>query len=391
VRHVAAAALVAARDAALESSRLKSEFMATMSHEIRTPMNGIIGLTSLLLATDLDAEQRGYGEGVHASGERLLAIVNNILDFSRIEADRLDLEVADFDIVQVVQEAAGLVADEANRKGLVLKVTADPGLPSLVRGDPGRVRQVVMHLVDNAVKFTDRGGVVVRVRAVSDAGAPVVVRLEVTDTGIGIAEADRHHIFEPFRQADASASRRFGGTGLGLAIASQLAAAMGGDIGLDSELGRGSTFWCTLPLWPGTGSDTAAPRPPPAACRALPPSVRGRVLVVEDDSLNQLVAVAMLRALGYRPDVAASGLEALAAMGREPYAAVLMDCQMPEMDGYQATAAIRRRPGREGSTPVIAMTANVGERERCLAAGMDDYISKPFTLDVVDAVLAQHC
>jgi two-component system, sensor histidine kinase and response regulator len=387
--HLAAVeVLAAARDAASESSRLKSEFMATISHEIRTPMNGVIGLTSLLLETDLDEQQRQYAEGVRGAGEALLAIINDILDFSKLEAGKLALDVADFDVVGVVEAAAGLVAEEAKRKGLRLDVSCDPTLPTSLRGDAGRIRQIALNLAANAVKFTERGEVVLRVRTVSEAEGAVVIRLEVADTGIGIAETDRLGIFEPFRQADASTTRRFGGTGLGLAISSQLVAAMGGEIGVESEPGRGSTFWCTLVL--GRGTETRLP-PPAAEPGVVAPGARTEVLVVEDDAVNQLVMVATLRKLGYHSDVAANGAEALEALGRAEYAAILMDCQMPVMDGYAATAAIRRRPGAPGRTPIIAVTAGAMgyDREKCLAAGMDDYVAKPFTIQGIDAVLAQ--
>jgi signal transduction histidine kinase/ActR/RegA family two-component response regulator len=387
-----AEALASARDAALESSKFKSGFIATLTHEFRTPMNGVMGLTSLLLDTDLDDQQRGYAEGVQGSGKTLLAIVDDILDFSTIEANELELKMTNFTLARVLDEAAGLVAEAASSKGLQLAFLCDESVPTRFRGDPDRVRQVVVILASNAVKFTDRGRVVVRVRPATDATDRALIRVEVTDTGIGIAEADRQIIFEPFRQADASTTRRFGGTGLGLAIASHLVASMGGQIGVESELGRGSTFWCTLAL-----EETSNEQDPPVRRTSVAAETSGhadapagRVLVVDDNAVNQLVAVAMLRKLGYRADVAANGLEALDALGRTAYAAVLLDCNMPVMDGYQATAAIRRRPGADAATPVVAMTANTrdGDRERCLAAGMDGYIAKPITISAVRTALS---
>jgi signal transduction histidine kinase/CheY-like chemotaxis protein len=377
------------RDGAIEASRLKSDFLATMSHEIRNPMNGVIGLTSLLLDTQLDSDQREFAEGVRKAGEALMAIINDILDLSKIEADKLDLETIDFNLHEVVDESVNLLADAANRKGIRLEVDYDATLPPMLRGDPGRVRQVLLNLASNAIKFTAEGGVTLRAGLGSETAEAVTVRFEVTDTGVGIREEDRAEIFEPFRQADASTTRRFGGTGLGLAISARLIEAMGGHIGVDSEVDVGTTFWCTVALPRG---EAASVRPAAEAPTLVLPSdhAGARVLVVDDDSINRLVALAMVRKLGYLADFAADGLEALAALTKTRYAAVLMDCQMPHMDGYAATTALRQRGGAPSETPVIAMTASAmkADRDHCIAAGMDDYISKPITSEGLDTVLA---
>ena len=525
----AAEELAAARDAAMEATRLKSEFLASMSHEIRTPMNAVIGLNELLLGTRLDREQHEYASGVGTAAHGLLAIINDILDFSKIEAGKLTVEVVDFDLGVVLEDVAALLADAAQQKGLELLAHPYPELPTLVRGDPTRLRQVLVNLVSNAVKFTSAGEVVARAIPVSDDGHIAVVRFEVSDTGIGIAAEDRHRMFEPFSQADASTTRRFGGTGLGLAIVRQLVELMGGHLGLESEIDHGSTFWFELPFerqttaanattnvyaftslraiivddnatnrlilrqqlssW-GLGPDEAEDGPTalervrtasaegapydiaildlnmpgmdglelahaikadpataslklfllsssgrvdndvataaglsgtltkPArqselfnclieglkmddASESAPPTIplptteptsidRGVVLLVEDHKMNQLVATRMLAKLGYRADVANNGREAIDAMAVGAYDAVLMDCQMPVMDGYEATRQLRRAESDSGQhVPIIAMTAAAmqGDREACLEAGMDDYITKPVGVAAIAAVL----
>ena len=521
--------LEAAREAALESSRLKSEFLATMSHEIRTPMNGVVGLTALLLETPLDPTQKQYADGVKGAGEALLALINDILDFSKLEAGKVDLDVRPFDPRVLVEEVAGLLAEPAQAKNLELIAYCEPGVPARLMGDSGRIRQILLNLASNAVKFTASGEVSIRVKTESPgaaAGSTATVYFEIRDTGIGIDPSQHGRLFQSFSQADASTTRRYGGTGLGLAICSRLTDAMDGGIGLDSTPGKGSTSWFRLPLPvapPSTDPVPAAgflnglrvlvvddnatnrlvlesqlrgwrllPEAVPDAASALVrareadaagepfhlavldfcmpdtdglelarrikadagladmelimltstmqvnaaeisqagvrewlmkpvrssefynrlvrlmsthgPSVpaapsqvsavpqepsRGRILVVEDNEVNQLVARATVSRLGYAVDVVSNGVEALAATAGSRYAAVLMDCHMPVMDGFEATRQIRRRDGRHPRLPIIAMTAGAldGDRERCLAAGMDDYLAKPVDAAALEATL----
>jgi signal transduction histidine kinase/FixJ family two-component response regulator len=379
-----------ARDEAIEASNMKSAFLRNISHEIRTPMNGVIGMNDMLLTTKLDREQRRYAEQVASSSQHMVAIIDDILDISKIESGRIELDIREFDLYEVIDQACAPARADALAKHLRLELETDPQLPGRVRGDSTRIRQVLMGVASNAVKFTIEGSVTVRVSPTVAEGANRI-RFEVIDTGIGVEESMLERMFEPFTQADSSTTRKYSGNGLGLAISKQLVELMGGEIGAKSELGAGSRFWFEVPLPAATPSIRQPSRKHSVHLGQQKTERRGAlVLVVEDSPVNRVVAVSVLERCGYHVHVVNDGREALQALSSQRYDAVLMDCQMPDVDGYQATEELRRRErGSSYHTPVIAMTAHamVGDRERCLAAGMDDYVSKPVRSQVLAEIL----
>ena len=410
-RKAAEEVLRQAKDAAEAASRAKSQFLANMSHEIRTPMNGVLGLADLLVRYPLGQKERQLTQSIHRSGTVLLSIINDILDFSKIEAGKLQLEMVPFEIHRTIREVVELSEPDALKKQLKLSLQIDQGVPTYLLGDPMRLRQVIVNLVSNAIKFTERGTISVEVVLKETRYEQYGVSISVTDTGIGISPEAQAHIFDAFSQADGSTTRKYGGTGLGLAIVKQLVTMMGGNIELQSRPGEGSRF--QFLAYFGACAEGAQMQPDmltpvakhPAMIETRPPTDRAtvRILLVEDNPVNREVACGMLEMLHCQIDTAENGQEALDATAKTDYALVLMDCQMPEMDGLTATKLIRAREMERSKQdthtgnpscrhlPIVALTAHAmqGDREQCLSVGMDDYLTKPFTLVQIEQVLAR--
>ncbi len=379
-----------AKEVAEAASKTKSEFLANMSHEIRTPMNGVLGTLQLLQGSELTESQRQYVDIAYSSGESLLSLLNDILDFSKIEAGKLELELIPFDLHRLSNELTVLLKQKADERNVDLKAVMDEQVPAVIKGDPVRIRQILVNLMTNAIKFTEKGTVTINAKVIEKKQEMVRIRIEVNDTGIGIAEENQRKLFNSFTQADGSTTRKYGGTGLGLAIVRQLVTMMRGRLGVDSEEGKGSCFWVEIAFEiPEIGID----KNKPAAVKVVE-ILEGKVLLVEDNPVNQIVATKMLEKVGLSFEVVNNGEEAVQRLKQQhDFDLVLMDCQMPVMDGYEATRALREYEEEidRGHLPVIAMTANAmeGDKDKCLQAGMDDYVSKPVNQQALKDTLAK--
>ena len=390
--------LASALDRAREATRMKNRFLANMTHEIRTPMNGVLGMLDLLLGTQMPAEPRGYAEQARQSGNALLAMLNDVLDLSNIESGTLKIERAPFGLAAELEEIGSLFALRARAQGLKFSSVIPPEIPARVVGDRSRLRQVLGHLIGNAIKFTERGEVGLAVGLVKEMPETVTLRFTISDTGIGIARDKQRRLFQSFTQADDSSSRKYEGAGLGLAISKQIVELLGGEIDVRSDPGRGSTFWFTAVFGRDHSVSVASPAAAaPTKTAVAPQQIReeiahtpaqslrrlSRVLLAEDNKVNQRITLRLLEKLGIQADAVINGREAVEALAKHDYDLVLMDCQMPEMDGFEATLAIRQKERNGRRTPICALTANSmsSDRDQCLSAGMDDFMSKPIDLE----------